>query len=366
MGFVRFLLAISVVLSHSNSIFGFKLVGGDIAVQSFFIISGFYMALVINEKYFSSAIPFKRSYKLFITNRFLKLYPVYWIVLIATIGFSFYMMNVTDGKQMGRLELFNTYGSSMKISTWIFLIFTNLGMFCQDTVLFLGYHANSGGLYFIKNFENSNPVVHGFLFVPQAWSVGIELVFYVIAPFILRKGLKLILPLLFLSFIARLIMYTNGFDFDPWTYRFIPLELGFFLLGATAYYIYQYLKKGRYAFSIKLISFITLVSMILLYGWINSDIKIFIYYVMFFLLLPFVFEATKKSKIDRFLGDLSYPIYISHLFVLMVMLFYGGVNYKNLGIGLSIASILFSVVLQLTVVNPMEKYRQRRIKFSSN
>ena len=361
MGFVRLLLAISVVLSHSNSIFGFKLVGGDVAVQSFFIISGFYMALVINEKYFRDTRSFKNSYKLFITNRFLKLYPVYWVILIATIGFSIYLIHITGGKQMGRLELFHNYGGSMKISTWIFLVFTNVGMFCQDTILFLGYHANSGGLYFIKNFENSNPVSHGFMMVPQAWSVGIELVFYVIAPFILRKGIKLIIPVLLLSFIARCIMYTNGFNFDPWTYRFIPLELGFFLLGAVAYHLYIYLKKGRYSFGVKIISFVVMIVMIVLYGWIKTDIKIFIYYGIFFLLLPFVFESTKKSKIDRFLGDLSYPIYISHLFVLMVMLFIGGFTYQNLGIYLSVFSIVFSVILQLVVVNPIEKYRRSRI-----
>jgi peptidoglycan/LPS O-acetylase OafA/YrhL len=364
MGFIRLLLAISVVLSHSNSIFGFKLVGGDVAVQSFFIISGFYMALVINNKYFSPAIPFKRSYKLFITNRFLKLYPVYWVILIATIAFSFYLIDVTDGKNMGRLELFSKY--PMKISTMIFLVFTNIGMFFQDTILFLGFHAKSGGLYFIKNFEDSNPVVHGFLMVPQAWSVGIELVFYVLAPFILRKGLKLIVPILLLSFLARLIMYTNGFNFDPWTTRFLPFELGFFLLGAVAYHIYKYLKDGRYGFSIGIISFITMTILIISYGWIKSDIKIFIYYGMFFLLLPYVFEFTKKSKIDRFLGDLSYPIYISHLFVLLVIQFAINIKYEDLGIYLTLFSILLSIILQFAVVNPIEKYRQKRVTKSEN
>ena len=51
MGLIRTLLAISVVLAHSSPIFGIKLVGGQVAVQAFYMISGFYMTLVLNEKY---------------------------------------------------------------------------------------------------------------------------------------------------------------------------------------------------------------------------------------------------------------------------------------------------------------------------
>ena len=50
MGIIRFLLAISVVIAHTSSVYGFKLVGGQIAVQAFYMISGFYMTLILNEK----------------------------------------------------------------------------------------------------------------------------------------------------------------------------------------------------------------------------------------------------------------------------------------------------------------------------
>ncbi|MCF8321913.1 MAG: acyltransferase family protein [Flavobacterium sp.] len=84
MGFLRFILAISVVLAHSSSIYGFGLVGGKTAVQAFYIISGFYMTLILNEKYIGN----NNSYKLFITNRFLRLYPIYWIILLLTVLFQ--------------------------------------------------------------------------------------------------------------------------------------------------------------------------------------------------------------------------------------------------------------------------------------
>ena len=81
MGKIRLLLALSVVAVHGGIIWKFQLVGGHIAVQAFFIISGFYMSLILNEKYIGS----NSSYKLFITNRFLRLYPIYWTVLLFTL-----------------------------------------------------------------------------------------------------------------------------------------------------------------------------------------------------------------------------------------------------------------------------------------
>ena len=320
MGLIRLLLALSVVISHSHAIFGIQLVGGSIAVQSFFIISGFYMALVLNEKYFDKNLSNKKSFFLFITNRLLKLFPSYWVVLLLTAIVSFAFMVSSDGKEMGRLDHLITYKDQLSIGTWIFLIFANIFMFFQDMILFLGIDLNSGNLYFIKNFENSKPIVHGFLLVPQAWSIGIELLFYLMAPFILRKGLKLMIPLLLLSFVARIILYSNGFDFDPWLSRFFPLELGFFLMGGVAYHVYKNLKLGRYSFPLKRVSFFLMVASIVVYPFIHFEYKIVIYYILFFLFLPFVFELSKKSKIDRFLGDLSYPVYISHLFVLMLLI----------------------------------------------
>lgn len=362
MGLIRLLLALSVVISHSNTIFGIELVGGPIAVQSFFIISGFYMALVLNEKYFDQGLSNKKSYKLFISNRFLKLFPSYWVVLLLTAIVSFAFMYASDGKEVGKLDHWVQYKDKLNIGSWVYLAFTNLFMFLQDMVLFLGLDPNSGSLYFTRNFENSNPVVVNFMLVPQTWSIGIELIFYLIAPLILRKGLKLILPLLLLSLLARAVMFGNGFDFDPWTYRFFPLELLFFLMGAMAYHVYKKLKLGRYAFQLKGLAFLFLIGSIVMYPFIKLDYKCIPFFIIFFLLLPYVFEFSKKSKIDRFIGDLSYPVYISHLFILMLIIHFGISSFYHLGLYLALFSILFSVLLHFLVLYPIDRYRQKRLQ----
>ena len=60
-----------------------RLMGGVVAVQAFYIISGFYMALILNTKYVGAG-----AYRVFIGNRFLRIYPVYWVVLILTVVLS--------------------------------------------------------------------------------------------------------------------------------------------------------------------------------------------------------------------------------------------------------------------------------------
>ena len=51
MGVLRFLLATAVATNHSGCVYGYCLFPGGVAVKIFFIISGFLMGLILNEKY---------------------------------------------------------------------------------------------------------------------------------------------------------------------------------------------------------------------------------------------------------------------------------------------------------------------------
>lgn len=53
--------------------------GGKIAVELFYIISGFYIALILDNKY-------KDSIRLFYTNRLLKIFPTYWFICALSAG----------------------------------------------------------------------------------------------------------------------------------------------------------------------------------------------------------------------------------------------------------------------------------------
>ena len=239
MGILRTFLALIVLISHSESFFGFRFVGGMMAVQIFFIISGFYMTMILNQKYVGVG-----SYCLFITNRFYRLFPIFWAVLILTIFVSLLWYLLFN--DWAKLYIYAERISVMDWSTVLFLIFTNVFLFFQDWVLFMGMSTQTGELFFTSNFIESDPEFYKFLLVPQSWTLGIELMFYLVAPFILRRSVSIIITFILLSFLTRIYIYFYlDLQHDPWTYRFFPTELTYFLMGAIAFRIYLYNKEKK-------------------------------------------------------------------------------------------------------------------------
>lgn len=354
MGILRFILALSVVLTHSGPLFGFSIVGGKIAVQAFYMISGFYMSLVLTEKY----VGINNSYKLFITNRLLRLFPIYWTVLLLTA--VYYFMFYNHDSQAG-FKIFSEYFDSMGIGSFVFLVFTNLFLFLQDIVMFLGLDTATGSLFFAPFFRETNPELHRFLFIPQAWTIGVEITFYLIAPFLVRRKLKTILIFIFVSILIRVLLHLNGYKGDPWSYRFFPSELVFFLMGIVAYKAYVYLKTRQIKASVYYSVFVFIISLTLFFSFIPIKGKYYLYLAAFFVCLPFIFSLSKKWKMDAYIGELSYPMYISHILILTLINTLDIPRWGGLGLCLSLLTILFSIVLNELVAKRVEKLRQRRL-----
>jgi peptidoglycan/LPS O-acetylase OafA/YrhL len=104
---------------------------------------------------------------------------------------------------------------------------------------------------------------------------------------------------------------------DPWTYRFFPFELGYFLVGALAYRNRAKLdwflpsKSGKYlSYAIALV--FTVLS-------IAVPLATLVYPLTLGLLIPSMFRVTAADHVDRMIGELSYPFYIFHLTALTVM-----------------------------------------------
>ena len=75
MGTFRFLLALSVALSHFGTVWGYHIMNGRMAVQCFYMISGFLISLVLSHKYDPSTADGRR---LFYSNRALRIFVPYW------------------------------------------------------------------------------------------------------------------------------------------------------------------------------------------------------------------------------------------------------------------------------------------------
>jgi peptidoglycan/LPS O-acetylase OafA/YrhL len=110
---------------------------------------------------------------------------------------------------------------------------SNTTLFFQDWILFLGIEANE--IRFTPNFSTHELPLYLGLIVPQAWTLGVELSFYLIAPFLLaRRKALLAFPILSLGVRIVLHIIELGRD-DSWVYRFYPAELSFFILGAISH-----------------------------------------------------------------------------------------------------------------------------------
>jgi peptidoglycan/LPS O-acetylase OafA/YrhL len=368
MGLLRLLLALSVVANHCGPILGENLVGGQIAVQSFYIISGFYMSLILNEKYIGA----NGSYKLFISNRFIRLYPIYWTVLIVTLLDFGMTAIITRGHSLPK---FDTY---LSVHTNFFslgyLILTNLIIFGQDLVMFMGIDPETGRFFFTSDFTQTHPPLHSFLFIPQAWTLGLELMFYLVAPFIVRKGFKVVVPIIIISFGLRLFLY-NFFHLqnDPWTYRFFPTEIMFFLLGYLAYRMYLFLKSRPIPKRFSQLVLFLCIAFTLVYPFLPPikvpyfpfTLKESFYLAAITLSIPVLFNFLKKNRFDSAIGELSYPVYICHIIVLLVCGSVAGlmpaISFINTGNGIAVLTLVFAYLLNVIVAQPIEKYRQSRV-----
>jgi len=306
-GCIRFLLALSVIIAHSESIFGLKLIGGSAAVEIFFMISGFYMALILQTKYVN-----KSDYSLFISNRFLKIYPVYILSIILICLISIVSLYTTNN--FGSFDVYNQNIEHLNLSTLITLTLVNIVIFGQDLIMFLGIDLTNSEFFFTTNFRESTPHLYEFMLNPPAWSISVELLFYIIAPLILRKSTFVLLVITLVSLGIKIYLsYGLGLKNDPWSYRFFPSELMFFMLGAIAYNFYRSeMAKKFQVFNKK--SNVIFLSLLLLaiftYGYLYK-LKYFLYLVSF-ISLPFIFDLSKRSNLDRSIGELSYPMYILH------------------------------------------------------
>jgi peptidoglycan/LPS O-acetylase OafA/YrhL len=360
MGLIRLLLALAVVIAHSSPIFGFELMPGAIAVQAFYIISGFYMALVLNEKYVAQA----HAYRLFITNRLLRLYPIYWAVLALSVGSSVagYWLTGNPFKLSAYLDAL----PYLQPGALAYLALTNLVVVGQDAVFFMGLNPHTGRLFFAPDFHLTNPPVYMFMFLPQAWTLGVEILFYLVAPLLVRRRAGVLALFALGSLGIRLALYRAGLYADPWSYRFFPSEIMFFLVGALCYRAYLVLNGRVLTPAVLRLVLLATLGFVLSYHFLPTELpKRLVFYLSFALAVPFLFILTRKNRFDYHLGELSYPVYISHMFTgALVKYALDKLHLSDAWFGLTlvVVTLLFSLLLVRFIAEPVERYRQRRVR----
>lgn len=349
MGLFRLVLALCVVLGHGLNL-AIPAARPDVAVQTFYIVSGFYMALILTEKY--------RDFSTYFTNRLLRFYPVYLAVLGATLAHSALRWLIGRSANEPGLLAYETHFAPLDLAAKAYLVATNLLLWGQDVALFLKVSADGSSLAFTTNFVESVPRVERFLLVPQAWTLSVELMFYLIAPWLVRRATGVLVTIIAATIAGRLALASIGLAFDPWTYRFFPIEVGTFVVGIL---IYRSMRRRNDSTALRRLATGGLIASTLLLSllpdvWITRVL----FYAYCAWALPMAFQLTGHHPLDRYLGELAYPVYLCHLLVISVALYSG---WSGSGLAVLIVFLVggTAIALHEGIQKPVDRYRASRV-----
>lgn len=322
MGALRFYLAVCVFVWHCWITEHHHFLASFAAVYCFFIMSGFYISMTLTQSYPASSDGALRFY----ANRALRLFPIYLAVLFAT-AIAYAAGLVPFG--VPGLNGLSLIPALDQITVLPHVLWMNLTL-------------------------NTVPAANT-LAIGWYYTVGLEMMFYALAPFFVRWRLPNLILLFVASGIAHFAPHMLGLPDRQWQYEFFPSTAMFFIAGSLAHRLYLAIKDdaSRYAGWI-------LVPGVAAYGFYfdpqvyTDSFEPLAMYCAFTIMLPFLFIATRRSRIDKFLGDLSYPFYVVH--GLAAGLAGGGVGLPtNIAIALPL-TVMLAIAL-LLAERPVERIR---------
>ncbi len=150
----------------------------------------------------------------------------------------------------------------------------------------------------------------------------------------------------------------------PWDYMFFPTQIMFFMGGCVSYRIYTWIKTRPAKAYWSWLQYTVLIAIILFYSyWFqNNYYKQTLLFVAMILFIPASFIITKASRLDRYLGNLSYPIYISQMLVINVTRANAFPKLFGAGFTTLLLVIILSVFLEKWIAKPIENIKQRSFK----
>jgi peptidoglycan/LPS O-acetylase OafA/YrhL len=343
MGSIRLFLACAVLVAHATPL-DISFLPGHVAVQVFFIISGFYMTLILREKYTTNT-------RLFYTNRLFRLFPTYLLVLVLSFAVLF-SLDVGVFTHRDRFEKVFSHGVVMAGAyAW-----TNMAVLGQEVLFLLGVDTANYSFYWAMD-GGASAKAWSYILVPQGWSLSMELCFYLLAPFILCLRFHWAGCIFLLSLALRLFLVSKGPEYDLLLRRCFPAELCLFLLGSFGYVLFLQI-RGRPVKHLGLISWVVLLAVLLSFDYMTEEYAFTLLALTTAVCIPFIFNATKDNRLDRFLGEISYPFYVVHF---LIVAFFDEYLEEYPLFPLMATVFVASLILYYGVDEPLNRWRQRRL-----
>lgn len=257
---------------------------GTYAVFGFYVISGYLMTLIMHQSYGYTGVGRLR----FLLNRALRLYPLYWLACLFSIG--------------------------------LIILLGNDAVSGFHRVIYLPTNATSIGenlsMWFIGFFPNKVAP----RLVPPTWSITVELFFYLMICTGLSRSMQRVQVWLGASAAYYIFSFATA---QNWGYRYFPVPAASlpFAIGSLVFFLRGYWRTQK-LFRARLFAPEWLLILILINALSWAISKRFFegtFYISLLVSSVLVLQLASgrewkwmSKKLDTFIGDLSYPIYLLH------------------------------------------------------
>lgn len=297
-GLYRYALALMVVYAHvwrspdgGNNWFGLY------AVFSFYMLSGYLMTLVLTERYDLTTAGMSS----YLINRFLRIYPVYWVVLALAIPIAW-----IDPRSAFMASPF--FHIPPDIHSWL------------KNLLVVGLHRH----------PTDPALCEPVRLIPPAWTLSVEVLFYVAMGVLLSRSRRIVAV-----WLAASVVYTAVALAQNWSLFFrvstvyaasLP-----FSLGAAIYFLpgYPLPRRVLAAVCVAFAAHVCAAGQIWqrpLRGGLYTSLVLSAF--LLYGLRSWKPQQQWVRTADRFAGDLAYPLFLCHCSAVAIVISaaYGGVR----------------------------------------
>ena len=283
-GFLRFFLAVVVLWHHLGNNYGLP---AYFSVWGFYLLSGFLMCLIMNEKY-----DFTTSGKMqYLKDRLFRIFPAYWLSILLSISLIIFIP----------VDFVKEYHIALKMPEDILAWIKNIFIFGLRP----GFSIR---------------------LTPPAWALNIELIYYIIIGFITARSFKLTLiaAIIFFMLCCYMVFRTQS-PYSEIAGSGLPFMLGgclYFVLKKINFKNSNYIAANAVVLTALLLSFV----LINILDFIPFPIMLVLFQGIFpvFVSILFFTVSEKFKKADKILGDMSYYIYLLHWQIGLILTYFFG------------------------------------------
>lgn len=295
---LRGLLALWVVVGHvfrhsgyeAEDMFPFGLLTRPgLPVDVFIILSGFVIFNLLDAK--------DEGYWAFITRRFFRLFPLFFFAM-----------------GLGALTA-TAYESWIANFPWQTKFIANTDAIASATVLYLPSQLLTHLTMLHGLVPDSILPFSEYAIVGQAWSISVEWQFYLVAPFLLlllrRSPVALALILVGIVLLHTRHWLGEGFAIN---------QAAYFVIGIASYFVYKFARTR--ALSVQAIWLVAAIAGLLIVFLTTRTVSLIIWVVFFASAMqagvsaPNLLSRLCRTRALRFLGKISYSVYLCHMFVI--------------------------------------------------